>query len=205
MWVIAGLGNPGKEYFYTRHNIGYRVIDYLSKQMNVKLKKGIFYELGKGFIENRETVLMKPLTYMNRSGLAVKHLLSLLGVHPDQLIVIHDDIDLEPATIRIKRRGSSGGHKGIESIIQELNTKEFIRIKIGIGRAPDLSVEEYVLSNFTPEEEKIIKDIIDNTATAVITIITKGVEKAMNEFNCLRSKRSSSCLLQYNLHKEEII
>lgn len=190
MWIIVGLGNPGQKYFLTRHNVGYRVIDHLANIFNIKLSKRTDYEFGKGFLKNIEFILMKPLTFMNRSGKALKQLLNTKVEENMQFIVVHDDIDLPTGSIKIKRKGSSGGHKGVESIIQDLSTEEFIRVKIGIGKDSKIPIEEYVLENFTPSEECIIKDSIETASKAILTIITSGIDVAMNEFNKKRKQES---------------
>lgn len=184
MWIIVGLGNPGTKYYKTRHNIGYRVINLLSDKFAITLKKNMLYSAGKGLVEGIEVMLVKPLTYMNRSGQAIKNLLFDIEENNDKsLVVVHDDIDLDVGVLRIKKKGSSGGHKGVESIIQQIHTDDFIRVKIGIGRSNEIPMEEYVLSKFSASEENIINNSIVDASSAVIRIVTKGVDAAMNEFN----------------------
>lgn len=187
MWVIAGLGNPGSKYSATRHNIGFRVIDRLSEEYNIFLEEGDVYMIGKGAIEGVNVILLKPLTFMNRSGLAVKKILKKANISVDnlmdRLIVVHDDLDIDAGAIKIRRGGSAGGHRGIESIIQELGTKDFVRIKVGIGRDKTVPVEEYVLQNFKPSEKNLIKDVIILASRAVTAVVTKGIDKAMNKYN----------------------
>ena len=187
MFIIAGLGNPGNKYSRTRHNIGLRVIERLSKIYNIPLEEKETFVIGKGALEGTESVLLKPLTYMNRSGIAVKKILKKFYVPQDELavklLVIHDDLDLDTGKIKIRKDGSSGGHKGIESLIQETGTKNFLRIKIGIGRGPGVPVEQYVLGNFRPDDKNLIEDAIIKACDAVAVITTKGIEKAMNTFN----------------------
>ena len=187
MFIIVGLGNPGNKYSRTRHNVGFRVIERLSKIYNIPLEEKEMFVIGKGALEGTESVLLKPLTYMNRSGIAVKKVLNKFYIPQDELavklLVIHDDLDLDTGKIKIRKNGSSGGHKGIEAIIQETGTKNFMRIKIGIGRERDVPVEQYVLSNFRPHEKNLIEDAIIKTCDAVAVITTKGIEKAMNTFN----------------------
>ena len=183
MWLIVGLGNPGNKYARTRHNIGFSVVDRLSGEYNIPLQEKDAYVIGKGAIEGNQIVLLKPLAFMNRSGLAVKKILKKSTIQPNELIVIHDDLDLEPGMLKIRKNGSSGGHRGVESIIQEIGTKDFIRVKVGIGRDDDMPVEQYVLSNFRPAEKNIVKDAIIRTVQAVAAITTEGVERAMNRFN----------------------
>ncbi|MCX8030954.1 MAG: aminoacyl-tRNA hydrolase [Thermodesulfovibrionales bacterium] len=187
MWIIIGLGNPGSKYSQTRHNIGFKVIDFLSNRYNIKLIKKALFELGEGEIEGVNVLLIKPLTYMNNSGQAIKALLAAKLELSDKLIVIHDDIDLNTGTIRIKRKGSSGGHRGVQSIIEELSNNNFIRVKIGIGREKGVPVETYVLENFTQQEQDKIKKAISSASSAVIMIITEGVDSAMNKFNRLKT------------------
>lgn len=187
VWVIAGLGNPGSKYSATRHNIGFRVIDRLSEEYNIPLEEMDDYMIGKGAIEGVNVILLKPLTFMNRSGIAVKKILKKSNIFSDKLvdklIVIHDDLDIDAGTIKIRRGGSSGGHRGIESIIQELGTMDFVRIKVGIGRNKTIPVEEYVLQNFKPTEKNLIKDVIIFASRAVTAVVTEGINKAMNKYN----------------------
>lgn len=187
MWVIAGLGNPGSKYSATRHNIGFMVIDRLSEEYNISLEERDVYMIGKGAIEGVNVILLKPLTFMNRSGLAVKKILKKANISVDnlmdRLIVVHDDLDIDAGAIKIRRGGSAGGHRGIESIIQELGTKDFVRIKVGIGRDKTVSVEEYVLQNFKPSEKNLIKDVIIFASRAVTAVVTKGIDKAMSKYN----------------------
>ncbi|GER94550.1 aminoacyl-tRNA hydrolase [hot springs metagenome] len=187
MWVVVGLGNPGKKYFTTRHNIGFRVIDRLSEKYGIPLEEKDLYMIGKGVMEGINVILLKPLTFMNRSGLAVKKILKKANISADnlmnRLIVVHDDLDIDVGTIKIRRGGSSGGHRGIESIIQELGTKDFVRIKIGIGRDKTIPVEEYVLQGFKSYEKNLVEDVIILTSHAVTAVVTEGIDKAMNKYN----------------------
>ncbi|MBZ0155849.1 MAG: aminoacyl-tRNA hydrolase [Alphaproteobacteria bacterium] len=187
MRIIVGLGNPGNKYARTRHNVGFMVVDQLAEEYRIPFVEEGLYLIGKGGIGGQESVLLKPLTYMNRSGTAVKRVLRKMNIFSDgpgdSLIVIHDDLDLVPGIIRLRRNGSSGGHRGIESIIQETGTRDFVRVKVGIGREEGRPVEEYVLGTFSPSEKKLIKDAIINAAEAVCIIVTEGIEKAMNRFN----------------------
>lgn len=190
MWIIAGLGNPGNKYSGTRHNIGFMVIDQLSEQYDIKLEDRDICSIGKGAVKGVDVFLLKPLTFMNRSGLAIKKTLKKLNILSDnlidKLIVVHDDLDIDTGLIKIRKGGSSGGHNGIESIIQEIGTKDFIRVKIGIGRQKDIPAHDYVLRTFNLSEKNLIKDVIINAVNAVASIVTEGVDKAMNKYN--RSK-----------------
>jgi PTH1 family peptidyl-tRNA hydrolase len=188
VWVIAGLGNPGSKYSATRHNIGFRVIERLSEQYNITLEERDVYMIGRGAIEGVNVILLKPLTFMNRSGLAVKKILKKANIYADnlmdRLIVVHDDLDIDTGVIKIRRGGSSGGHRGIESIIQELGTKDFVRVKVGIGRDKTIPVEEYVLQNFKSSEKNLVKDVIIHAVHAITAVVTEGIDKAMNKYNC---------------------
>lgn len=183
MWLVVGLGNPGKAYVNTRHNIGYMVIDTLAKRYSISLRhrrKNFLY--GNGVIEDREVILIKPLTFMNRSGIAVKDALhECRGA--DNLLVVQDDLDLNTGIIRIRMNGSSGGHRGIESIIDTLGTKDFIRLKIGIGRPEKEPTERYVLSRFPKEERSVVKGAVNRAVDAVIMILTEGLSRAQTEFH----------------------
>lgn len=186
MWLIVGLGNPGKTYSKTRHNLGFMVLDALSYKFSIPIdNESKNYIYGKGTIQGKDVILAKPLTFMNRSGLAVKSLLGKFITIKD-IIVIHDDLDLNTGILKIKRNGSSGGHKGIESIIENIGTKDFIRVRLGIGRpevSGSLRPEDYVLSNFTRREQPLIKKNIEKAVDAIGMIIDKGFSYAQNKFH----------------------
>jgi PTH1 family peptidyl-tRNA hydrolase len=183
-WVIAGLGNPGRRYSRTRHNIGFMVLEEVASRYTIDfIDKKEGYRLGKGFIEGHNILLIEPLLYMNMSGPVIKKILMKFSTQPEYLLVIHDDLDMETGKLKIKKTGSSGGHKGIESIIQSIGLRDFIRLKVGIGREEGVSAEDYVLSKFKRHELAVIKDTIKKAADAVHCIVTEGVDKAMNEFN----------------------
>ncbi len=183
MWVIAGLGNPGAKYSGNRHNVGFKVIDRIAEEYDIPLEEKDIYIIGKGALEGVDVILLKPLTFMNRSGLAVKKVLRKKNLSPDKLIAVQDDLDMDTGIIKIRKNGSSGGHKGIESVIQEIGTRDFIRVKVGIGRDEYIPVEKYVLMNFRPSEKIQAKDGIIKAAEAVASIATEGVERAMNKYN----------------------
>jgi PTH1 family peptidyl-tRNA hydrolase len=183
MLVIAGLGNPGKKYSRTRHNIGFMVVEEIARRDSIEFTDRKEYRIGRGSIEGHSVILIEPLLYMNRSGSAVREMIRKYNTQPHELIVIHDDLDMETGKVRIRKTGSAGGHKGVESIIQNIGSRDFIRVKIGIGREPVTPVEDYVLSKFTRQEISIIKEAIDRTADAVHSIVSDGVDKAMNRFN----------------------
>lgn len=183
MWLVAGLGNPGDEYSDTRHNIGFAVIDALVSRYSISLKqKTSNYIFGRGFIEDQKVILVKPLTFMNRSGIAVRDALFKYD-DIENLIVIHDDLDLEPGIVRIREKGSSGGHNGIQSIIDFLNSKDFIRLKIGIGRSKRIYPEKYVLRPFNKKERPLIEEAVVMSVDAVTDILTKGVSYAQNYYH----------------------
>lgn len=183
MWIIAGLGNPGRKYSRTRHNIGFMVAEEVAQRHKIHFTEKKEYRIGRGSIEMNEVLLIEPLLYMNLSGPPVKKILFKFSVPTENLIVIHDDLDMETGKLRIRKTGSSGGHKGIESIIQNICTKDFIHMKIGIGREEGVPAEEYVLCKFRKHELNLIKDAIAGAADAVDMIISEGVDRAMNRFN----------------------
>ena len=183
MWLLVGLGNPGLRYARTRHNIGFMVMDRLAESLDLSFREKTDYRACSGSISGQKVVLMEPLTFMNRSGNAVRKVFSKYAVLPANLIVVHDDLDLEAGKLKIRKKGSSGGHKGIESVIQNLGTQDFIRVRIGIGRDPFVPTEDYVLSKFRKNEKPLIQDAVNKAADAVCSIIIHGADKAMNTFN----------------------
>jgi PTH1 family peptidyl-tRNA hydrolase len=183
MWLIIGLGNPGKAYARTRHNLGLLTVDAVSSKYSISCRhKQKHYVYGRGMIEGKKTILIKPLTFMNKSGLAVRDALNR-NRDIKTVVVVHDDLDLSTGIIRIKKSGSSGGHKGIESIIEQIGTKDFLRVKIGIGRPERGSAEEYVLSTFSRQERPLIKSAIENSVEAVALLIMRGLSSAQNKFH----------------------
>jgi PTH1 family peptidyl-tRNA hydrolase len=187
--LIVGLGNPGKQYTYTRHNIGYLILDYLANKSHIQLSKQNNAALtGKGRIFGHEAVLMKPLTFMNASGEAVISEAAHVSLDPQDIIVIHDDIDLEFGQLKIKTKGGSAGHRGIESIISFLNTDHFTRIRIGVGKSHDAyTARDYVLSTFNEEERSSLKEVMERTVSCLETLLTRGAAAAMNLFHGMGS------------------
>lgn len=195
MHLIIGLGNPGARYEFTRHNIGFLAVDCIADKADISLNKKSHNAVwGKGKILELDVVIAKPLAFMNLSGEAVNALADFFCIEPENIIVIYDDVDLEFGTVRIRKKGGSGGHRGMQSIIEQLGTKDFARIRLGIGRPEkkiqdsrckiqENDVADYVLSSFSSEEEEILPEIFDRTNEAVEVILKHGVEKAMNEFN----------------------
>ena len=185
-WLIVGLGNPGKDYERTRHNCGFRAVDLLADKLGCKIDKGKFQGLyGQAMYNGRKLMLLKPQTYMNLSGRSVLQLSAYLNIPPQRIIVLFDDISLEPGRLRVRPDGSAGGHNGIKSIIQELGSQAFPRVKIGVGGKPDPNADlaDWVLSGFTAKEEKALAVALENAAEAALVIIEKGVPEAANRFN----------------------
>jgi PTH1 family peptidyl-tRNA hydrolase len=183
LWIIVGLGNPGSKYVRTRHNIGFAVLDQFAGDHNLEFKEKTDLRICSGSIGTDKIVLMEPLTFMNRSGTPVKKVMDKYPVTPDNLIVVQDDLDIEPGRLKIRKKGSAGGHNGIASIIQTIGTNEFIRVKIGIGREPGMPTDGYVLSKFKKEEQPLIKEAVTTAVDAIHCIITEGIDRAMNRFN----------------------
>ena len=183
MKVIVGLGNPGRKYSDTRHNIGFRVLEEIARRSSVEKEESRFDAIiGHIRIGGEKVFLVKPLTYMNLSGKAVQPLMRWFKLDLSDLIVIYDDMDLPPGTLRLRAQGGSGGHKGMASIIERLGSQEFARIRIGIGR-PDNEAIDWVLGKFSPTEQKLMEEVIGQAAAAVECWVKQGIERAMNEYN----------------------
>ena len=186
MFLIVGLGNPTKQYEKTRHNIGFDVMDALADKYNISISENKHKALcGKGVIEGMKVVLAKPQTYMNLSGESVAELVNYYKLDPEsELIVVFDDISLEPGNIRIRKKGSSGCHNGIKNIIAMTGTQNFMRIKVGVGEKPKgWDLADYVLGGFSKEDEALVKEACEHAAEAAAEILTDGPDKAMNDFN----------------------
>ena len=185
MYIIAGLGNPSKEYEKTRHNAGFDTIDLLAEKLGIDLteKKHRAY-CGKGMIGTEKVLLLKPQTFMNNSGESLRDAADFYKVEPEQILVIYDDISLEPGQLRIRMKGSAGGHNGIKSIIAHLKTQDFPRIKIGVGAKPErMDLADYVLSRFSPAEREKMEESFREGAEAVITFLKDGKDAAMNQYD----------------------
>jgi len=183
--LIAGLGNPGIDYAKTRHNIGFMIIDDLAQRYSILFSKNKFGALtGHGFIENIEVFLVKPIEFMNRSGPPVHLLSKFMGICIRDIIVIHDDMDLDFGRIKIKEKGGHGGHKGIKSLIDAFEGDDFVRLRMGIGCPdPGDSVIDYVLGRFDPDKEKKTDQLFTQAMDALVTILCKGTKEGMNAFN----------------------
>ena len=185
-WLIVGLGNPGKEYERTRHNCGFRAIDILAEKLGCKIDKCKFQGLyGQAVVGGKKLFLLKPQTFMNLSGRSVLQLSAYFSIPPQRIIVMFDDISLEPGRLRVRANGSAGGHNGIKSIIAELGSQEFPRIKIGVGSKPQpqQDLADWVLSGFSTAEEKALEPALENAAEAAMNIITNGIQDTANRFN----------------------
>ena len=185
-WLIVGLGNPGKEYIRSRHNCGFRALDILAEKLRCKVDKGKFQGLyGQCTYEGRKLLLLKPQTYMNLSGKSVLQLSAYFHIPPQRIIVLFDDISLPPGRLRIRPDGSAGGHNGIKSVIAELGSQDFPRVKIGVGAKPNAEYDlaDWVLSDFSAGEEKELQGALERSADAALCIITHGVSETANRFN----------------------
>lgn len=184
-WLIAGLGNPGRQYQDTRHNVGFMVVDRLAKSYGIPLAEKKHDSIaGGGVIEDIRVMLAKPQRYMNQSGGPVARLAAYAGLPPDKIIVIHDDIDIILGKLKIKAKGGHGGHNGLKSIVAAIGTGDFPRIRIGIGR-PDMpgDVTDHVLSRFSAEEIRMIRPVLACAEDAAKTILCKGLIETMNQFH----------------------
>lgn len=186
MYIIAGLGNPKKEYDNTRHNIGFAMIDALADKYNINVMdikhKAV---TGKGIINGQKVILAKPLTFMNLSGESIRQLVDYYKVDPEtEVVIISDDISLPPGLIRVRKKGSAGGHNGLKNIIQHLGTEGFQRIRIGVGEKPKgYDLADYVLGHFSKEEQPLMKDGILKAIGALEMILNDDIDGAMNEYN----------------------
>ena len=186
MYLVAGLGNPGREYDMTRHNIGFEVIDYIAAKYKIKVKKLKFRSLyQKAELAGEEVILMKPQTYMNLSGESIRDAATFYKIPHERIIIVSDDINLDKGRIRIRKSGSAGGHNGLKSIIYQLESDSFLRVRIGVGdrENEDRELADYVLSRFTKEEIPLLEKAIINAASAIEEIIKNGAESAMNLYN----------------------
>lgn len=188
-WLIVGLGNPGREYEKTRHNAGFRSLDILAQKLGCKVDKAKFQGLyGQVNYNGKKLLLLKPQTFMNLSGRSVLQLSAFFHVPPQNIIVLFDDISLVPGALRIRKDGSAGGHNGMKSIIAELGSQDFPRVKIGVGAKPhpDYDLADWVLSAFSAQEEKVLVPALERAADAALTIVELGVAEASNRYGGMK-------------------
>lgn len=185
MYLVVGLGNPEPEYSYTRHNMGFSTINELAKNNNIQVNKSKFQGLyGMGTINNEKVILLKPQTYMNLSGKSIREAIDFYKIDLDKIIVIYDDLDIEEGIIKIRKKGGAGTHNGMKSVISELHTQEFSRIRIGIGNPKkQIDLADYVLEKVQKKDYEILQSAIINASKAVEDIIKIGTDNAMNKYN----------------------
>ena len=185
MYLIVGLGNPEEEYGKTRHNMGFDTINKIAEKHNIKVNKSKFNSFyGTGSINNEKVILLKPQTYMNLSGNAVRDFMNFYKIKENELIVIYDDLDIEPGIIKIRKKGGPGTHNGMKSVVSEIQTENFARVRVGIGNPKykdDLI--NYILTRIPEEEYKILENSTESAAEAITEIIATGIDKAMNKYN----------------------
>jgi PTH1 family peptidyl-tRNA hydrolase len=186
-YIIVGLGNPGPRYHHNRHNVGFMVVDALADAANIPIRRVEFRALiGKGEFLDERLILAKPQTFMNNSGQAVGALVRFYKIPLNQLLVVHDDLDLPYGTLRLRPQGGAGGQRGMGSIMAKLNTQDFARLRVGIGRPPGrMDPSDYVLHDFDPPEEDMLPELLSSAVNAIRMFLEDGIERAMNKFNGL--------------------
>ena len=190
MYIIAGLGNPGKKYENTRHNMGFIAVDLLAEEFGIKVDKLKFKSLvGEGRIAGQRVLLMKPQTYMNLSGEAIREAVNFYKIEPEELIVIYDDIDIPTGTFRIRKKGSAGTHNGMRSVVYQIQSDQFPRIRVGIGSEKKVDLIHYVTGGVSKSEKELLEDALVKAAKSAACIVEKGIDKAMNEFNVRPPKK----------------
>ena len=188
MYIIAGLGNPGKKYENTRHNIGFITLDYLAERHDIKINKIKHKALvGEGRIAGQKVLLVKPQTYMNLSGESLREVMDYYKVDIEDMIVVYDDIDLPAGTVRIRKKGSAGTHNGMRSIVQHLG-QDFPRIRMGIGNDRRGDLVDFVLGGFSKEDREVLEPAVERAALAIESYVDEGIEKAMNKYNIKAKK-----------------
>jgi len=189
MFVIAGLGNPGRKYENTRHNMGFLVIDMLAEKNGIKVNKIKHKALvGDGFISGQKVLLIKPQTYMNLSGESLREVVHYYNIDMEKLIVIYDDFDLEAGTIRIRKKGSAGSHNGMKSIIYQLQDQDFPRVRVGIGKSGDLDWKDFVLGKADKKDTELMSKGVEKAAGSIECILEEGIDRAMNRYNEKKAK-----------------
>ncbi len=190
MYVIAGLGNPGKKYENTRHNMGFITIDRLAEKHDIKIDRLKFKALvGEGRIAGQKVLLIKPQTYMNLSGESIREVMHFYKLQPEELIVIYDDIDIGLGNLRIRKFGSAGTHNGMKSVIYQLQSDRFPRIRIGIGSQKKGDLKDFVIGGFSREEVPVLEETVDNAVSAIECILAEDVDIAMNRYNTRKNAR----------------
>ncbi len=193
MYIIAGLGNPGKKYENTRHNMGFIACDLLAEKYDIRVNKLKFKALtGEGRIAGQKVLILKPQTYMNLSGESVRQALEYYREEPEHLIVIYDDIDIPTGSIRIRKKGSAGTHNGMRNILYQIQSEDFPRIRVGIGSGKQENLISYVTGGVGREEKQLLEDALTRAAEAAACIVEKGIEKAMNEYNVRPKKQNEA-------------
>ena len=185
-WLIAGLGNPGVKYANTRHNVGFRALDALAEDLKISVNRVKFQGLyGQGTWQGEKIVLLKPTTYMNLSGQAVSACARFYKIPPEHILVLFDDVSLDPGRLRVRKNGSAGGHNGVKSIIECLGSQEFPRVKIGVGAKPrpDYDLADWVLSTFPVDQRDMMAEVCRRAAKAAEAVVADGCDQAMNQFN----------------------
>jgi peptidyl-tRNA hydrolase, PTH1 family len=194
VYLIAGLGNPGRKYQFTRHNLGFRVIEALAQNHQIPLNQKKFQSIfGQGIIEGHKVQLILPQTYMNLSGVAVSHWVRYFHNSPEHLVVVHDDLDLSWGRIRIVAKGGAAGHRGVISLIEHLHPNPFIRLRVGIGRPPgDQPPEVFVLETIPASQREAFNQLVREAGLALEAILRDGLERAMNDFNSRRPPKDQA-------------
>ncbi len=192
MFVIAGLGNPGRKYENTRHNMGFLVIDKLAEKNDIKVNKIKHKALvGDGFISGQKVLLVKPQTYMNLSGESLREVVNYYNVEMENLIVIYDDFDLETGSIRIRKKGSAGSHKGMKSIIYQLQAQDFPRVRVGIGKSGNLDWKDFVLGKADKKDTELMGQGVEKAADSIMCILEEGIDRAMNRYNEKKAQKKA--------------
>lgn len=193
MYVIAGLGNPGRTYEKTRHNMGFRVVDRIAEEHAIRVLKLKHRALtGEGRIAGEKVLLVKPQTYMNNSGESIGEIVRYYGIEPEHLIVIYDDMDLATGTIRIRKKGGPGTHNGMKSVVSHLQGGDFPRIRIGIGSTGSEEWKDFVLHEVSRQDEELLQGAIERAAEAVTAIMREGIDRAMNRYNTKAEKEKET-------------
>lgn len=204
MYIIVGLGNPGKQYEQTRHNMGFITIDRLAEKHQINVTKLKCKALvGEGYFGTKKVMLVKPQTFMNLSGQSVREIVNYYKEDLEHLLVVYDDIDLKPGVLRIRAKGSAGTHNGMRSIIYDLQEDGFPRIRLGIGNNPQIPLDKFVLGGFTKEEKPLLEDAVDKAVQAIECYVAEGINAAMNAYNTRAEKKKKNSS-EEQLKAEEI-